>query len=309
LGHSGRQISLDVFGVVALGHFFGFFLAGASGALLPRLVRNHQIRVDVGFHMAGRVHAGGVDLEPALWGFAAHKGGAAHIGDLLHRLAGGQAVGDLDNRPLGVAIQEQVALAVHHHRAADFVRPVVVMRDAAQAAFDAAEHDGRVREGFAAALAVDDGGTVGPLAAHVARGVGVVGADFAVRRVAVDHGIHVAAGHAPKQVGFAQGLEGLGAGPVGLGDDADPKTLVFQHAADHRHAKARVVHIGVARDEHDVAAVPAQLGHFGAAHRQKRGRAKALRPELAVTGQRFGVTREERDVDKGVHGHRIGITR
>ena len=234
--------------------------------------------------MPGRVHAGGVDLEPAFGRFAAHKGGAANVGDLLHGLAGGQAVGDLDNRPLGVAVQEQVAFAVHHDGATNFVRPVVVMRDAAQAALNAAQHDGHFREGFAAALAVNDGGAVGPLATHVARGVGVVAADFAVRRVAVDHGIHVAAGHAPKQVGFAQRLEGLGAGPVGLGDDADPKTLVFQHAANHGHAKAGVVHIGVARDDDDVAAVPAQLGHFLAAHRQKRGRAKALRPVLAVTG-------------------------
>ena len=59
----------------------------------------------------------------------------------------------------------------------------------------------------------------------LAWGVGVVGADFAVRRVAVDHGIHVARGHAPKQVGPAQRLERLGALPVGLGNDAHAKAL------------------------------------------------------------------------------------
>ena len=183
------------------------------------------------------------------------------------------------------------------------------MRDAAQAALNAAEHDGGVREGLAAALAVNDGRAIRSLAAHITRGVGVVAADFAVRRVAVDHGIHVAAGHAPKQIGFAQRLESFGAGPVGLSDDADPKALVFQHAPDHGHAKAGVVHIGITRDQHDVATVPAQLGHFGPAHWQKRGRAKALRPVLAVTGQRLGVAREKRDVGEGVHGLNIGITR
>ena len=203
LGQSRRQIGFNIFGVVSLGHFLGLFFAGASGALLSRLVRNHQIRVDVRFHMAGGVHTGGVDLEPALGRFTTHKGGAAYIGDLLHRLAGGQAVGDFDNRSLGVAVQQQIALAVHHHRAAHLVRPVVVVRDAAQAAFNATEHNGRLREGFAAALAVNNGSAVGPLTAHVARCVSVICADFAVRRVAVDHGIHVAAGHAPKQVGLA----------------------------------------------------------------------------------------------------------
>ena len=50
----------------------------------------------------------------------------------------------------------------------------------------------------------------------------------------------------------------LGAGPVGLGDDADPETLRFQHPTDHRHAEAGMVDIGVAGDQDDVAGVPAQ---------------------------------------------------
>jgi hypothetical protein len=78
-------------------------------------------------------------------------------------------------------------------------------------------------EGFAAALRIDDGRAVGALAADVAGRVGVVAADLAVRRVAVDHRIHVAGGHAEEQVRLAQRLEGLGALPVGLGDDAHAK--------------------------------------------------------------------------------------
>ena len=91
-----------------------------------------------------------------------------------------------------------------------------------------------------------------------------------------------------------------------LRDDADPETLRFQHAPDHGHAEARVVDVGVARHQDDVAAVPAQLGHLFAAHRQKRGRAEAVRPELAVAGQRLGVAREEGNVGKGVHGQGLG---
>jgi hypothetical protein len=80
------------------------------------------------------------------------------------------------------------------------------MRDAAQAAFDAAQHDGHVLERLAAALAVDDGGAVRPLAAYIARGVGVVAADFAIRRVAVDHGIHVAAVTPQNRLGLPSAL-------------------------------------------------------------------------------------------------------
>ena len=123
-----------------------------------------------------------------------------------------------------------------------------------------------------------------------------------VRCVAVDHAVHVASCHAPEQVGFAQYLEGLGALPVRLGDDADPKPLTFEHAANHRHAKTRVVDIGIARDDDDVAAVPAQCLHLGTRGGQKLGGAKAGRPILAVACQRLGGAGEEGDVNRGVHG-------
>src|SRR5690606_18974957 len=122
------------------------------------------------------------------------------VGDLRHRFLGGQTVRDLDDGALGVAVQQQVALAVHHDGAAHLVAPVVIVGDAAQAALDAAQHDGHVVEGLAAALAVDDGRAVGPRTAHVAGGVGIVAADLPVGRVPVDHRIHVARGHTPEQV-------------------------------------------------------------------------------------------------------------
>jgi hypothetical protein len=87
-------------------------------------------------------------------------------------------VRDLDDRALGVAVQQQVALGVEHDAVAHLVRPVVVVRDAAQAALDAAQDDGHVLEGFAAALAVDDGRAVRPLAADVAGRVRVVAAQI-----------------------------------------------------------------------------------------------------------------------------------
>jgi hypothetical protein len=49
----------------------------------------------------------------------------------------------------------------------------------------------------------------GQLAAHIAGGVGVVAADFAVSRLAVNHAVHVARRHAPKQIRLAQRLERL----------------------------------------------------------------------------------------------------
>ena len=70
--------------------------------------------------------------------------------------------------------------------------------------------------------------------------------------------------------------------PVGLGDDADAESLRLQHAADDRHAEARMVDVGVAGDDDDVAAVPAERLHFLARHGQERGGPEAGRPVLAI---------------------------
>jgi hypothetical protein len=106
---------------------------------------------------------------------------------------------------------------------------------------------------------------------------------------------------AVEQVRFAQCLEGIGALPIRLGDDAHPKALRFERAADDSHAEAGMVHIGIAGNDDDVAAVPPEPLHLGAAHRQEGCRAEARRPIFAVAGDRLCGAREKGNVDRGVH--------
>ena len=179
-------------------------------------------------------------------------------------------VRDLDNGALGIAVDQQVGLGIREHRAAHLLGPVVEMGDTAQRRLDAPEHDRNVLERLAAALGIDEGAAVRPLAAFAAGRVGVVVAQPAVRRVAVHHRVEVAAGDAEEQRRPAQGLERLRRLPVRLRDDADPEPLGLQQPADDGHAEARMVDIGVARHQHDIAGVPAERRHFGSAHRQKR---------------------------------------
>ncbi len=150
---------------------------------------------------------------------------------------------------------------------------------------DRADDDRRAGVSLAAALGVDGDGAVGTLVGFGVGSVGVVGADFAVGGVAVDHRIHVAGGDAEIQRRLAERAEGVGRVPVGLANDADAIALRFQQAPDQRHAEAGVVDVGVAGDEDDVAGVPAERGHLGARHRQKGRRAEARRPVLAVEKQ------------------------
>src|SRR5690606_31784769 len=91
-----------------------------------------------------------------------------------------------------------------------------------------------------------------------------------------------------EQVGAAEGAERISAVPVGLADDADAEALRLQAAADYRHAEAGVIDIGVASHHDDVAAVPAELIHLGATHRQERRRAEAFGPVFAIGKQLLG---------------------
>ena len=207
-------------------------------------------------------------------------------------------MGDLGNLAFGVAVHQQIGLGVQQHRAAHGFGPVIVVRDAPQAGLDAADHDRHVLIGLARALRVHDHGAVGTLAAFAAGRVGVVRADFSVGGIAVDHRIHVAGGDAEKKLRPTERLKCLGRAPVGLADDADAETLGLERASDERHAETRMVHVGIAGDENDVALVPTELLHLGARHRQHRRGAKAVRPVFAV----------RKNVACGFHGTKRAVT-
>ena len=236
----------------------------------------------------------------------AHERSAAQIGDRLDRLALRETMRDVDDLSLGIAVDQQVGFRIEQHRAAHFLRPVVEVRDATQAGFDAADDDRHVVERFAHALRVDDHRAIGSLAALAAGRVGIVAADAAIRGVAIHHRIHVAGGDAEEQVRLAEPFEVGGRAPVGLGDDADAESLRFQHAADDRHAEARMIDVGIAGDDDDVAAVPAERVHFLARHGQERSGPEAGRPVLAVGEEVAGGNCMERmaAVARGAMGRR-----
>ncbi len=175
-------------------------------------------------------------------------------------------MGNVDNRAFGVAKHQQVGPAVEQHGAFNPITPVIVMRNAAQTGLDTASDDGDIAIGLFQSLTVDGDGPVGAFARNVTRGIGVVIAAFPVRRVVVDHGVHVARGDAEKQVGAPECGEGFSGLPIGLREHAHPKSLCFKHPPDDCHAEARVINVAVSGDDNDVAAVPPQLLHLDSRH-------------------------------------------
>ena len=230
------------------------------------LDRLHGVGVDGRVQRTGCIEVRGIDLDVVGAMALAHERGAAQVGDLVDGLAGVEAARDVGDLSLGVAIDQQVGLGIHEHRAAHFFAPVVEVRDAAQRSFDATDDDGHVLVGLARALRIHDDRAVRPLATLAARRVRVIAAHPAVGGVAVDHRVHVAGGDAEEQARPAQRSEGLGALPVRLGDHADAQALGLEQATDDGHAEAGVIDVGVTTDDDDVAFIPAQRIHLFAAH-------------------------------------------
>jgi len=142
------------------------------------------------------------------------------------------------------------------------------MGDTAQRGLDTADHQRHIGIGFTTALRIDQHRTIRTFAALGIRCIGIIRANLAVSRIAVDHGIHIAGRDTEIQIGLAQRLERLGRLPIRLRYDTDTKALRFQQTPDQGHAKTRVIDIGVAGHQNDVATAPAQGIHFGAAHGQ-----------------------------------------
>ena len=225
------------------------------------------IRVRDGVDFARGIQTGGVNAAPAREGLFHHDGGIAHIADLIDGFAHRQAMSHFHQRTLAVAEHQHIGLGVHQHRAAHGIGPVIIVGGTAQAGFDAAEDHGHIFPRLFTALGVDQGGAVRTLARYVAGGVSVIMTQLTVGGVAVDHRVHVAGGHAEEQVRFAQTHEVVFGVPVRLGDDPHAEPLRFQHSAADGHPEARVVDVGVAGHQNNVAAIPAKLIHLFTRHR------------------------------------------
>ena len=222
----GLAVDLDH---VSLG-VFGSGFAGRRRAGFPGFIqcRFHRVGVGMRMHRTRRIHVRGIHFRPAFGDTFTQEGRAAQVGDVGDGLALGQAVRQFHQRTLGIAVEQDVGLGIHQHRAPHLVRPVVVVGNTAQASLDAADHQRGVGIRFAAALGIHQHGAIRALAALAVGRVGIVGADFAVGGIAVDHAVHVPCRHAEIQVGLAKRLERFRRLPVRLGDDTDAEPLRLQ---------------------------------------------------------------------------------
>ena len=194
---------------------------------------------------------------------------AADVAQLADRFAGRQAPDDLDQRALAHAVDQQVGLGVHQNRTPHLVAPVIVVGQAAEAGLDAAGNDRHAPERLAGPLAVGQRGSIGPQTRLAVGAVGVVVADLAGGRIAIEHRVHVAGAHGEADPRPAEGPPRFAGAPVGLAEDRHAKPLGLEHAAQQRHGEAGVIDVGVAGDKDHVHGVPTPGSRLGRRHRQR----------------------------------------
>ena len=221
--------------------------------------------------------AGFVRVEHDVAGFGRgrggrHPGGLRHVGELPDRGAGLQPACDFAHRLLTHAINEQVGAGVGQYALFELAGPVVVMGEPPHGCFYAAYDQGHVGIEAFDQVRVGDGAVVRPHACLSAGRIGVVGAEAFVRGVVVDHGVHASGAYGEKEPRPAEFLEvAQVVAPVGLGHYGHAQALCFQGAAYDGGAEGGMVHIGIARKEDDVHAVPAAQFEFLAARGQEIG--------------------------------------
>jgi len=83
----------------------------------------------------------------------------------------------------------------------------------------------------------------------------------------IDEGIHISRADTKKEPGSTE-PEQIGiAVKIRLSDDSHSVTGRFQHSANQRDAKGRVVHIGVSAHQYDIQAVPVAGSHILSVYR------------------------------------------
>jgi|GEM_PF-6339954 len=180
-------------------------------------------------------------------------------GDSVQVAPIGEPCRDLRDLPLPHAVDKDVGAGVEEDGSPDLVGPEVVVAEPPQAGLDPPEHYRGPRHRPSGRIGVRDHSPVRPGPRPASRRVGVVRTDPVERGVVVHHRIHRPGSDADEQAGDTQGEEALRPRPVRLGEDTHAVAEGFQEPAYDGGPERGVVDVGVTRDDHGVAGVPAQI--------------------------------------------------
>ena len=104
-------------------------------------------------------------------------------------------MGQFHDCPFCITKQEHVGFCIQKDRSAYLFAPVIKMCNTPKASLDASYHDRHVWISFPASLGVNNDRPVGPAPTNVTWRIRIVVANFLIRGITINHGIHVACGN------------------------------------------------------------------------------------------------------------------
>ncbi len=137
------------------------------------------------------------------------------------------------------------------------------MRKAAERGFQTADHDGHIlAEGLTGAVGVNNARPVWPQAGFFAGRIKILAPALFRGSVVGNHTVKIPRADKNAVARPAHGEKSRIVVPGRLGKHRNLEALVLQNACDDRRAKARVVNVGVPRDDEKIVAVPAAGNHI-----------------------------------------------
>ena len=181
---------------------------------------------------------------------------------ILHAGAPSKVVGYFDNLLFTHAVHQQVRMTALQNGGQEPILPIVKMHKAAEAGLNAANNNRHMGPQALHHLGINHGGMIRPLAYRPTSSIFIHTAGIFGRCIMAQHGIKIATGNEHTQTGLTQGSKIFNLIPSRLAQQRHLVALGFQHPANNRRTKGRMVHIGITADEQKIQLLPTTFCNF-----------------------------------------------
>ena len=194
---------------------------------------------------------------------------SVQIGEIFHRDPRIQRLRDLDDRTFSHPVGNDICAGIQEDRPFYPIGPVVIMRKSPKTCLDPSENDRRLLVCLPDQISIDHRRIIRTLSHHTARCIRVGRPAFFRDRIVIDHGIHIAGGNKKRKPWLSKHRDAFFVLPIRLGDDPNPIPSGFQHMADDRMSKGRMIHISVSDHIDKINLIPSPFFHLFSVDRQK----------------------------------------
>ena len=205
-------------------------------------------------------------LERRNFDASAHRRGGkktdtAHFSAFPGGCAAAHPIRGDENRTLAHAEHQQIRAAVYKDARTNGIVPVVIMREAAQRGFNAADGNRNIAIGFSNQMAVDVDCAIRTLCCLSAGRIDIRRAAAFGGGIMVDHAVNDAGGNEKTVIRTPKAFKIVRIFPLRLSEHGNAITCGFQRADDDCRAEGRVIDICVTADIDKIRCIPTALTH------------------------------------------------